>query len=558
MLCLVLVVSLLPSGPGCGRHDPPSASAHDATSPLRGAESRAPSRPSGGRQAAAGSEESPEARGKKIYLKGTSRSGGEISAALGGSDTTVPASVLACVNCHGHEGIGKPEGGIEPPVITWKELTRPRGVSHPSGRPRPAYTRLELGRAITIGLDPGGRPLDIGMPRYRLTHSDLADLLAYLQRLGTELDPGLRETTLRVGVLLPPRRLEDLQRAVQEPLTAFFEEVNRAGGFYGRQIEVIFEASPDLPSGGGRPDADYIGRGDVFAYIAPYIAGAEVEAAEAAARSRAPLIGPLTLYPQTGFPLNRYVFYVYSGVDEQAAVLAKFAAGRQPSPPLSAAIFSSDEPHVKSILPAVERALRDLKVELVGTPALSIGAVDFHAFVGRLASRHVSVVLVLDAGRRVDELLAAADRANWHPLVLIPGPLAGRQLFEAPPGFAGRIYLSFPILPTASGRYGPVLRDRLAARHRLPAGHKATQLQVLSAAAIFVEGLKRAGRDVSREQLVERLEGLYEFTDGLDRPVTYGPNRRVGSPGAYVLGVDLRQKTLVSVGDWIEPRTDTR
>jgi ABC-type branched-subunit amino acid transport system substrate-binding protein len=502
--------------------------------------------------------ESAEARGKEIYLKGISRSGGQISAVLGGSDTTVPASVLACVNCHGHGGIGKPEGGIEPPAITWAELIKPRGASHPSGRPRPAYNQAGLGRAIAMGLDPGGRVLDVAMPRYRFTHSDLADLIAYLRRLGTEHDGGISETALRVGVRLPPRWLPDLRRAVREPLTAFFDDVNGAGGLYGRRIEVVFEEPPDAPSGGGRPDTDSWGHGDVFVYVAPFIAGAEAVAVEAAARSRVPLIGPLTLYPQTGFPLNRYVFYVYSGVDEQAAVLAKFAAGWQRSVPRTAAILSSDEPYIARILPAVEQAFRDSKLELVETPPLSSGAVDLRDVVGRISSRRVAVVLVLDADLRADELLAAADRADWHPLVLIPGPLAGRQLFEAPSGFAGRIFLSFPVLPTASRRDGPGLHDRLAARYRLPEGHKATQLEVLSAAAILVEGLKRAGRDVSREELGQRLEGLYQFADGLDRPVTYGPSRRIGSPGAYVVGVDLRNKTLVPVGDWIEPGADPR
>jgi hypothetical protein len=83
-------------------------------------------------------------------------------------------------------------------------------------------------------------------------------------------------------------------------------------------------------------------------------------------------------------------------------------------------------------------------------------------------------------------------------------------------------------------------------------------LEVLSAAVILTEGLNRAGRDISREELVERLQGLYKFTKDLDQPVAYGPNRRIGFPGAYVVGVDLRNKTLVQVGDWVSPGSDSR
>ena len=59
-----------------------------------------------------------EKRGKEIYLKGTSPSGQEITARLGNPGVEVPASLLPCVNCHGADGRGKPEGGIIPSDLT--------------------------------------------------------------------------------------------------------------------------------------------------------------------------------------------------------------------------------------------------------------------------------------------------------------------------------------------------------------------------------------------------------------------------------------------------------
>src|SRR5215217_689364 len=129
-----------------------------------------------------------ESRGKQIYLLGTTNSGKDILAYIGDSSLEVPGSTMACANCHGITGQGKPEGGIDPSNIPWEALTKPYGVTHSSGRKHPAYTARALELAITRGLDPAGNKLLYAMPRYQMSKDDLADLVVYLKRLGTDID----------------------------------------------------------------------------------------------------------------------------------------------------------------------------------------------------------------------------------------------------------------------------------------------------------------------------------------------------------------------------------
>jgi hypothetical protein len=68
---------------------------------------------------------------------------------------------------------------------------------------------------------------------------------------------------------------------------------------------------------------------------------------------------------------------------------------------------------------------------------------------------------------------------------------------------------------------------------------------------VLVESLKRAGKDLSREKLIQTLEGLYEYQTGLTPALTYGPNRRVGARGAHVITINLKDKQLVPVDGWI-------
>jgi hypothetical protein len=65
--------------------------------------------------------------------------------------------------------------------------------------------------------------------------------------------------------------------------------------------------------------------------------------------------------------------------------------------------------------------------------------------------------------------------------------------------------------------------------------------------------LKLSGKELSREKLIRSLEGLYDFETGLSPRISYGPNRRIGAFGAYIVGVDPAQKHFIPASKWITP-----
>src|SRR5262245_25298343 len=250
----------------------------------------------------------PESRGKEIYLLGTSKSGRNILAYIGDSSMEVAGSSMACANCHGLSGQGKSEGGIDPSNITWEALTKPYGVTHFSGRKHPPYTARALEFAITRGLDPGGNRLQYAMPRYQMSKEDLDDLVLYLKRLGTDVDPGISEEKIVIGTALPASGpLAEMGQAIKDVITAYFAEVNLQGGVYNRRIELKFT---DMGSNAAttRNNIERLIKDEkVFAMTGVFLAGAEKEVLPALAQLETPLVGPMTLFPQPGAPLNRQV-----------------------------------------------------------------------------------------------------------------------------------------------------------------------------------------------------------------------------------------------------------
>jgi len=162
-----------------------------------------------------------EKRGKAFYLRGESSSGQEITAMIG--EIEVPATTLTCGGCHGAHGEGKTDGGVTAGNISWSDLTKPYGHAHEAGLKHPAFSETSFVRTVTAGIDPAGNKLSVAMPTYRMPMQDMSDLLAYLKRIETDLDPGVSETSIVIGTLLPDKTaLTCVAQAIEDFLQAYF------------------------------------------------------------------------------------------------------------------------------------------------------------------------------------------------------------------------------------------------------------------------------------------------------------------------------------------------
>jgi Periplasmic binding protein len=425
-----------------------------------------------------------EAAGRALFLTGRTNQS-EPYAIIGAADVKVRATAIPCASCHGRDGHGKAERGIVPPNITWPALSAPYGEP---GRHRPPYSDATVVRAVTMGLDAGGNRLDPVMPRFQLAATDAASLLAYLKRLGTLPEPGLNEHRLTLGIVLDPD-----DREAGPLLSAYFGNLNHDGGVFGRQLELRIEHPPP-GEGSGRTTAQLINSDTIFTVLAPEIAGDERAAVEAADADGMPVVGPLTPDVQTA-PRSRYVFYLNGGMAAEARALAGFAA------------------------------------TLPGSPSINDDGVSgWHAAAAALPQpAHTdNRGPILWFARRPPDQNDLATRTA----ILMPGVLAPSVLSNGAPLPTWLAYASGPpdFTPDAATEY-----RALAEGQDLPIEPGPRQRHALAAAKIIVEALRRSGRDVSRERLIDALETIQDFHTGLVPPVSFSTTRRIGSDGAWIV-----------------------
>jgi len=480
-----------------------------------------------------GSELTPEeTRGKQIYSSGTSASGKDITAHMGIGGFPLPASAMPCASCHGPDGRGRPEGGVIPSNITWGHLTTGYGHQHSYGREHPAFTEDTAARAVESGVDPAGNRLDLAMPVYKMENDDLAALIAYLKIIETDYDPGVTQESIRIATVLPMSgRLASLGNAMSAVLQAYIADLNLVGGINGRAIELELIPFGDSPAQAIDNLHQALNAHEVFALLAPYSVGIEDELAAFAEQQHVPIIGPYTLQPPKSAALDRYTFYLFSGIEQQMRVLVDVAAEKFEGSEPKIMLVGADTQSVHALLDAVIKQCQTKEWQSPKSLYYVPGELNPEQLVA-------DVLFFLGTPAELDLVLKSFEDADGVPTIFIPANLVTQTLLEAPAEFDGRIISAYPRSPSDVNDSGRGIYGALRDKNELSNEHASAQLAALAAAATLSEGLKLAGKNLSRGTLIAALESLDDYETGLAPPLTFSLNRRIGALGAHVVSLD--------------------
>ena len=482
-----------------------------------------------------------ESAGKRLYREGVSARGEPIMARVGAAGMLLPATSLPCVNCHGRDGIGRPEGGVRPPDLTWTRLSSTYGQQQINGRSYPAYTEGTLARAIQEGRDPGNNRLDPAMPRFVLSMKDQHNLTAYLKRLADDRDPGLDADSLHLGTLLPGTgALSEEGATVAAVLNGCVARINEAGGIHGRQLRLtILDPGPDRASAVRALD-QLIDKEQVFALIAPLAPALEADMAARLEQAGVPLIGPLSLQGTT--QVSREIFEPLPGLREQMIALANYATATLRVLQGPTLIAYPDEPGHRLAAENLAQYLQDNAWEKVRLQAY--GATQDELPLGSRS------VFYMGSSGGFSLLAERLQTAGQVPYLFAASNQVAGDLLQVPSGFSRRVFLAYPFVPSDWTRAGRLALTQVREQQKLGGEHAVLQVGAFSSMMLLSEGMKQAGRDASREKLIEALEGLHDFDTGLTPLISFGPGRRQGLSGAHIVTVDLPDQRFFLVAPY--------
>jgi ABC-type branched-subunit amino acid transport system substrate-binding protein len=305
---------------------------------------------------------------------------------------------------------------------------------------------------------------------------------------------------------------------------AYFDQINRKGGVHGRRIEVATIDDGYEPDRAAANTKKLIADGVflLFGYVGTPTSNA---AKPIFTEAQVPFVGPFTGAESLRTPVNRYIFNVrasyFAETDKIVEQLVNLGMTR-------IAVFYQNDAYGQAGLAGVERAVKKRNLAIAVTGTVERNTIDVATAVKAIAKTEPQAVVMVSAYKSCAAFIKEMKKAGSNPQFINVSFVGSRALANEL-GDTGRGVGITQVVPFPWNVGVPVVkeyqRDLTAATGK--SEYSFTSLEGYIAAKVLVEGLRRAGKDLTRERFVQTMENFSYDTGGFI--VNYAPNDRTGS-----------------------------
>ncbi len=352
--------------------------------------------------------------------------------------------------------------------------------------------------------------------------------------------PGVSDSQIKIGsctVLDGPNRQYGIQIVLGA--TAYFNYVNDHGGVYGRKLIL---SSSDDGYDTEKTSACFasLKRENVFsagfffgsATTAKYLPLLEAE--------HMPLVGTYSGAPFIYEPVKHGIFNLRASYDDETRELVDnlWKAGVR-----RIGVIYQDDAFGKTVLDSAKLALAKHNAAPAATGSYTRNTLDVGPAIESVRGAKPEVVLLDSTYAAAAEIVKRAHGQGWRP-VFVSGSYIGTDAFITAAGKEAEGVISMQIVPSydstdlpAVKLYRECLEKYMSASLPSP-----TSLEAFVNAMVIVEGLKRAGKNPTREKFIEALESM----NGVD--IGLGPTARLEFSPHRHKGLDRVYPTVVRAG----------
>lgn len=304
-----------------------------------------------------------------------------------------------------------------------------------------------------------------------------------------------------------------------------FDRVNARGGVGGKMIELRSLDDGYEPERCAENTRKLIEAG-VFALFGYIGTPTGVVALPLATAAKTPFFGPFTGAEALRSPFNHYAIHVRASYYDETAEIVKqlTSVGIK-----RIGVFYQNDAYGKAGLEGTVRALKRRNLEPVATGTVERNTVDVAKAVADIVPANANAIVQISAYKSCASFIRAARKAGFGGQFYNVS-FVGTQALADELGAEARGVVISQVMPFPYSSSLPITREFLGAVGTTGGAVKPnySSLEGYLASKVFTEGLRRAGRNPTRDQLVAGLESIQNADFG-GFQVHYGARDHVAS-----------------------------
>lgn len=351
-------------------------------------------------------------------------------------------------------------------------------------------------------------------------------LALLLSAPGHAADIGVTDKEILVGQFAAQTGpAAELGKRMQLGMLAYFNAVNAAGGINGRTIKLVSRDDGYEPEKAAAAVKALIEEDKVFALVGSVGTPTTLAAVPAINAAGIPLIGPFTGAQALREPLNRNLFHVRASYFDETERIVQHLSTLGIK---KIAVFYQNDSYGKAGLEGVTRALTKRSLKPAAAVTVERNSVDVSAAWAELLKAAPEAVVQISAYKSCAALIKLARSKGYggqfFNVSFVGSAALSAELGDAGAGVTISQVVPFPYTPSSE-----IVREYQ--QRMTEAGNKDfdfSSMEGFLAAKVFVEGLRRAGKALTRASLVSGLESMRDVNMG-GFLVSYSPKNHEAS-----------------------------
>ena len=317
---------------------------------------------------------------------------------------------------------------------------------------------------------------------------------------------------------------QELGKDMQLGASLYFNAINAKGGVNGRKVVLKTLDDGYESTRAAENTKKLINEDRVFALFG-YV-GTPTSAASMPifTEAKVPFVGPFTGAELLRNPVNKYVFNVRASYYDETEAIVQHLTAMSVN---KIAVFYQNDAYGQAGLAGVERALKKRGLEIAAKGTVERNTIEVKAAVATMAKAQPQAVVMISAYKScaafIKEMKSAGSNPTFWNVSFVGSKALAKELDKE-----GRGVQISQVVPFPWDSSVPVVKESRALNDAAKGEPGFGTLEGYIAAKVAVEGLRRAGRNLTRESYMKAMESLDAYDVGGFK-VTYGPDNRSGS-----------------------------
>ena len=331
-----------------------------------------------------------------------------------------------------------------------------------------------------------------------------------------------------------------------------FRHINDQGGILGRKIKMSIQDNSYSSTKTVAALKLLISRYEIFC-LSDILGSTPMQAAFPLIKDEKIVTFPqLSLSSLMHEPLKRYVFTATTPASDQVFIAVDFILRDLNAKVPKLAMVYTDDEYGKDGLKGFLKAAEAYDLEVVARETYKRGAIDYSSQVVNLRRANPDYIFHSGVYSSFAAVLNEARKLGWSPLFFSDAASSTPKFLKlAGDAAKGGYVLTYIEMGDTRGMRK---LKKITSKYVKDAVIDYMYVGGWTNTQILIEGLRRAGRDLTPDRLVTALESIRNFnTGGLIGPVSYSYNNHKGGGYAKVQKVNIEKNAFLTLTSWREP-----